>query len=81
MVNEATGIKINEEAQVINVGGDVIPRLYALGRVTGGQYGQLYTCGTALSTGLIMGRIAGKNAAAFRGAGHRRSAGCGAEPY
>lgn len=64
--NEATGIRINADAKVIDVYGKPIPRLYAAGRVTGGQYGQLYSCGTAICTALIMGRIAGKNAAAER---------------
>jgi 3-oxo-5alpha-steroid 4-dehydrogenase len=62
--NEATGIRINADAKVIDVNGKPIPRLYAAGRVTGGQYGQLYSCGTAICTALIMGRIAGKNAGA-----------------
>lgn len=61
--NEATGIRINADAKVIDVYGKPISRLYAAGRVTGGQYGQLYSCGTAICTALIMGWIAGKNAA------------------
>jgi len=61
-VNESTGTTINAEGQVLDMVGKPIPRLYAAGRTTGGQYGQLYTCGTALSTGVIMGKIAGKNA-------------------
>ena len=62
--NEATGIRINVNAQVIDTFGKPIPRLYAAGRISGGQYGQIYSCGTAICTALIMGRIAGKNAAA-----------------
>jgi succinate dehydrogenase/fumarate reductase flavoprotein subunit len=64
MVNESSGLRIDAGAHILDVFGQPIPRLYGAGRVTGGQYGQFYTCGTALATGLIMGKIAAKNAVA-----------------
>jgi len=66
MLNESTGIKINGKGQVINKEGNPIPRLYCAGRNSGGQYGQMYTCGTALATGTIMGKVAGKTVASER---------------
>ena len=57
------GLKINTEAQVINVDGKVIPGLYAAGEVTGGIHGSNRVGGNALTDGVVFGRIAGKNAA------------------
>lgn len=62
--NESTGVKINTKAQVIDVTGQLIPRLYAAGRTSGGQFGLYPGCGTSIMTCLIFGRIAGKSAAA-----------------
>jgi succinate dehydrogenase/fumarate reductase flavoprotein subunit len=65
--NESTGVKINTKAQVVNIEGKVIPGLYAAGRTSGGQFGELYPgCGTSIMTSLLFGRIAGKSAAAER---------------
>ena len=62
--NESTGVKINTQAQVVSLTGEPIPKLYAAGRTSGGQYGELYPgCGTSIITCLIFGRIAGKSAA------------------
>ena len=59
------GLKINTAAQVINVNGAVIRRLYAAGETTGGTLGLNYPAGgTALQNAICFGRIAGKNAAA-----------------
>ena len=57
------GLKINTEAQVINVDGKIIPGLYAAGEVTGGIHGSNRVGGNALTDGVVFGRIAGKNAA------------------
>jgi len=59
------GITINKDLQVINVYGEVIPRLYAAGEVVGGVHGVNYISGTAVGKALIFGRVAGKNAAAL----------------
>ncbi len=58
------GVKINKEAQVINVSGEIIPGLYAAGEVTGGIHGKNRLGGNALADILVFGRIAGRNAAA-----------------
>jgi fumarate reductase flavoprotein subunit len=58
------GVKINVESQVIDVHGQVIPRLYAGGMVAGGFIGPYYPgSGTAVASTVTFGRIAGKNAA------------------
>ncbi len=57
------GLKINTASQVINVKGEVIPRLYAAGETTGGAIGLNYPAsGTAIQNAICFGRIAGKNA-------------------
>lgn len=59
------GLKINPKAQVIDVHGAVIPRLYAGGMVAGGFIGPYYPgSGTAINATVTFGRIAGKNATA-----------------
>jgi fumarate reductase flavoprotein subunit len=59
------GLKINTAAQVIDVNGAVIHRLYAAGETTGGAIGFNYPAsGTAIQNAICFGRIAGKNAAA-----------------
>jgi fumarate reductase flavoprotein subunit len=55
------GILINNKAQVIDVFGDPIARLYAAGEVTGGVHGAAYMTGSAFGKAIIFGRIAGKN--------------------
>lgn len=57
------GVQINEEAQVIDVNGKVIPGLYAAGEVTGGIHGANRLGGNALADITVFGRIAGENAA------------------
>jgi urocanate reductase len=59
------GVRINTSAQVLDVHGEVIPRLYAGGMVAGGIMGPYYPgSGTAVAATVCFGRIAGKNAAA-----------------
>jgi succinate dehydrogenase/fumarate reductase flavoprotein subunit len=58
------GIKINTDAQVITTWGNVIPRLYAAGQVSGGVIGEHYPgSGTALNALVTFGRIAGAKVA------------------
>ena len=65
MASTLGGLRINTGAQVINVNGVVIRRLYAAGETTGGTLGLNYPAsGTALQNAICFGRIAGKNAAA-----------------
>ena len=59
------GLKINTDAQVVDVWGNVIPRLYAAGQVSGGVIGEHYPgSGTALNALVTFGRIAGAKVAA-----------------
>jgi urocanate reductase len=59
------GVKINTKAQVLDLFGKVIPRLYAGGMNAGGFIGPYYPgSGTAIAATVCFGRLAGKNAAA-----------------
>ncbi len=59
------GLRIDPEARVLDVEGAPIPRLYAAGMVAGGFIGPVYPgSGTAITATLVLGRIAGANAAA-----------------
>ncbi len=65
MFDNSGGLKINTDAQVVNTWGNVIPRLYAAGQVSGGVVGEHYPgSGTALNALVTFGRIAGAKAAA-----------------
>lgn len=55
------GIKINVNAQVIDVNGKVIPGLYAAGEVTGGIHGSNRLGGNAIADIMTFGRAAGTN--------------------
>ncbi|MDP3138533.1 MAG: FAD-dependent oxidoreductase [Burkholderiaceae bacterium] len=59
------GLKIDEQARVINGDGDPIPGLYAAGE-TAGLFYRNYTGATSVLKGLVFGRIAGDVAAARR---------------
>ena len=64
MFDNMGGLKTNENAQVLDVWGNVIPRLYAAGNVAGGVLGEHYPgSGSALNAGMTFGLIAGKHAA------------------
>ena len=60
------GVGINPKAQVLNLDGDPIPRLYAAGEMCGGVHGASRLGSCALTECLVFGRIAGKEAAALR---------------
>ncbi|ACB86031.1 flavocytochrome c [Natranaerobius thermophilus] len=55
------GIKINEEAQVIDTEGEIIEGLYAAGEITGGIHGNNRLGGNAIADLIVFGRIAGDN--------------------
>jgi len=57
------GLRINENAMVIDVFGKPIARLYAAGEVCGGIHGANRLAGNALAECVVFGRIAGENAA------------------
>ncbi len=57
------GVKINTNAEVIDVEGNVIENLYAAGEVTGGVHGGNRLGGNAVADFVVFGRIAGENAA------------------
>lgn len=59
------GLMVNANAEVIDNAGNVIPRLYAGGMNSGGWYGEYYPgSGTALMGCVVLGSIAGEQAAA-----------------
>ncbi len=55
------GLRINDKAQVIDVFGEVIPKLYAAGEVTGGVHGSNRLGSNAIPDCVVFGRTAGKN--------------------
>lgn len=58
------GLKINTDTQVVNISGDPIPRLYAVGMNSAGWIGPYYPgSGTAIMGCMHWGRKAGTNAA------------------
>jgi fumarate reductase flavoprotein subunit len=57
------GLRINARAQVIDIWGNPIPRLYAAGEVTGGIHGEKTLAGNSIPECIAFGRIAGANAA------------------
>jgi tricarballylate dehydrogenase len=56
------GLKTNERAQVIDTSDRPIPRLYAVGEITGGFFYHNYPSGTGLVRGAVMARIAASDA-------------------
>ena len=68
------GIKINDNAEVINTAGEVISGLFAAGEVTGGVHGNNRLGGNAVADFTIFGRIAGQSAADYAAAGDLASA-------
>ena len=59
------GVKVDDNARVINTEGDVIPGLYAAGEVVGLYY-RVYTGATSVMRGAVTGRLAGEDAARRR---------------
>ena len=59
------GVEINENTEVLDTQGNVIPGLYAAGEVTGGIHGTNRLGGNALTETIVFGRIAGRNASGY----------------
>jgi succinate dehydrogenase/fumarate reductase flavoprotein subunit len=60
------GLRINTNAQVLNIAGQPIPRLYAVGNTSGSVFGDAYPGGGAcLGSGGVMSMLAGFHAAAL----------------
>lgn len=58
------GLRINTNAQVLNISGQPIPRLYAVGNTSGSVFGDAYPGGgSCLGSGGVMGMLAGFHAA------------------
>ncbi|HEY5849022.1 MAG TPA: FAD-dependent oxidoreductase [Microlunatus sp.] len=58
MTSTYCGVTITPTAQVLDVDGEVIDGLYAIGEVTGGFHGAAYMTGTSLGKGAVFGRVA-----------------------
>ncbi|MFC0526625.1 FAD-dependent oxidoreductase [Phytohabitans kaempferiae] len=58
------GLTINAHGQVLDIDGEVIDGLYALGEVTGGFHGASYITGTSLGKGAVFGRVVAQHIAA-----------------
>lgn len=56
------GVAVDAAGRVLNDAGDRIQGLFAAGEVVGGFHGKAYVTGTALSKGLIFGRVAAQQA-------------------
>ncbi|WP_319370059.1 flavocytochrome c [uncultured Ilyobacter sp.] len=57
------GIRIDSDARVISIEGDVIKGLYAAGEVTGGVHGASRLGSCAITECMVFGKIAGRNIA------------------
>jgi tricarballylate dehydrogenase len=56
------GVKISDDARVIDSDGEIIPGLYAAGEMVGGLFYLNYPGGTGLMAGAVFGKIAGTSA-------------------
>jgi len=56
------GLRIDKDAQVVDIWGHPIPKLFAAGEVTGGIHGANRLGGNAIPDCIVFGRIAGVNA-------------------
>ena len=63
MTTTYCGVTITPRGQVVDVDGDLIDGLYAIGEVTGGFHGAAYITGTSLGKGAVFGRIVAQHAA------------------
>ncbi|HEX6990168.1 MAG TPA: FAD-dependent tricarballylate dehydrogenase TcuA, partial [Bacillota bacterium] len=57
------GLRVNPEAQVLDMEDRPIPGLFAAGELVGGLFYDNYAGGTGLTSGAVFGRTAGRNAA------------------
>ncbi len=59
------GLKITNDAEVEDTGGNPIPGLYAAGELVGGIFYHNYPGGTGLTSGAVFGKLAGASAAQY----------------
>jgi tricarballylate dehydrogenase len=59
------GLKITNEGEVQDTGGNPIPGLYAAGELVGGIFYHNYPGGTGLTSGSVFGKLSGTSAAAY----------------
>jgi tricarballylate dehydrogenase len=59
------GLKITNNGEVQDTGGNPIPGLFAAGELVGGIFYHNYPGGTGLTSGAVFGKIAGTGAAAY----------------
>lgn len=62
MLATYAGVRVNEDAEVLNPFGDPIKGLYAAGEMVGGFHGAGYMTGSSLGKAAIFGRIAAEQA-------------------
>lgn len=67
------GVHIDRQARVIGRGMTAIPGLYAAGEITGGVHGAVRLGSCAITDCLVFGRIAGRQAASYRGRGGKQT--------
>jgi tricarballylate dehydrogenase len=60
------GVRIDRQGRVLDVDGNVIPRLYAAGEMVGGLFYFNYPGGAGLASAAVFGRLAGRSAASDR---------------
>jgi tricarballylate dehydrogenase len=60
------GLRVDARARVLDVGGEPIDGLFACGEAVGGLHYFNYASGTGLTSGTVLGRIAGQEANAVR---------------
>jgi tricarballylate dehydrogenase len=60
------GVRIDLRGRVLDVDGNVIPRLYAAGEMVGGLFYFNYPGGAGLASAAVFGRLAGRSAASDR---------------
>lgn len=60
MTSTYCGVTVTPKAEVVDVDGDLIDGLYAVGEVTGGFHGAAYMTGTSLGKGAVFGHLVGE---------------------
>lgn len=71
----STGLRVDEDMQVLDRAGKSIGGLYAAGEVAGGVLGERYIGGgNSIANAIVFGRIAGERAAACAGANRKKDA-------
>ena len=68
------GLKINNDGEVQDTGGNSIPGLYAAGELVGGIFYQNYLGGAGLMSGSVFGRLSGRSAGSYAMQGARAAA-------